>query len=129
VRLRGQWRVQRGDLGELPHGQIQQADHVGGHIEQGEQALRVGAELVVPLKLRELSLDAQVGGHVEDAPSVATEALWHGLAEHDPTMRVEAAVGQAPVRSRSMGAGLGAPPPHAAHTYASARSAMNPVGP
>jgi hypothetical protein len=93
VRLWGQWRVQRGVLGELPRGQVQQADHVGGHVEQGEQALCGGTELVVPLKLRELRLDTLAGGHVEDAPSVVAGARRCGLAEHDPTMRVEAAVG------------------------------------
>jgi hypothetical protein len=70
---------------------------------------------VVPLKLWELRRDTLADGHVEDAPLVAAGARRRGLAEHDPTMRVEVAVGQAPVRSRSRGADLSAPPPHATH--------------
>jgi hypothetical protein len=104
--LRGQSR----ELGELPRERVQQADRVGRLVEQGEEALRGGSELVVAVVPRELRLDALPGGDVEEAvPVAASRAGRRGLTEHDPPARVEAAV-QAPPGV------LGVPRRHPRHT-------------
>ena len=82
-RLPGQQRVQRGQLGEVPRGRVQQADHVRGLVEQ---ALRV----VAPSRWCPSSSGSSVYTHwpVQTLrtrrPSVAAGAGRRGLAEHDP---------------------------------------------
>nr|TKW35428.1 hypothetical protein SEVIR_2G371600v2 [Setaria viridis] len=88
----------RGELGELPRDRVQQADHVGGLVDQGEEALRGGAGQEVTVELRELCLDALAGGDVEEATPVAAGARRRGLLEHDPLAREEAAVEGRPRR-------------------------------
>ncbi|KAG2646324.1 hypothetical protein PVAP13_2KG502910 [Panicum virgatum] len=95
------------ELGDLPRERVQEADRVGGFVEQGEEALLGDAELVVAVELepRELRLDALPGGDVEEAaPVAASRAGRHGLGEHDPPARVEAAIQAAPgVDARTSG--------------------------